>query len=178
MRTKLMLSMTAGLAVILSQGVSHQALAAGAALTGQVSSAEEGNMEGMLVSAKKVGSTITTTVVTDEKGHYAFPASRLSPGHYAITIRAVGYKLDGPKAADVVTKKALSDDLLHIEEGALYPALQHMLKTGWLKSEMRLSARNRPVRTFKLTAAGRNVSKKNDRASRKCLPASTAFFRA
>src|ERR1700733_2407535 len=71
--------------------------------------------------------------------------------------------------------KALSDDLLHIEEGALYPALQHMLKTGWLKSEMRLSARNRPVRTFKLTAAGRNVSKKNDRASRKCLPASTAF---
>jgi PadR family transcriptional regulator, regulatory protein PadR len=30
-----------------------------------------------------------------------------------------------------------------------------MLKTGWLKSEMGLSARNRPVRIFKLTAAGR-----------------------
>jgi transcriptional regulator len=51
--------------------------------------------------------------------------------------------------------KAVSDDLLQIEEGSLYPALQRMLKTGWLKSEMGLSARNRPVRVFKLTAAGR-----------------------
>jgi len=51
--------------------------------------------------------------------------------------------------------KALSDDLLQIEEGSLYPALQRMLKTGWLKSEMGLSARNRPVRIFRLTAAGR-----------------------
>jgi transcriptional regulator len=51
--------------------------------------------------------------------------------------------------------KAVSDDLLQIEEGSLYPALQRMLKTGWLKSEMGLSARNRPVRIFKLTAAGR-----------------------
>jgi PadR family transcriptional regulator, regulatory protein PadR len=51
--------------------------------------------------------------------------------------------------------KAISDDLLQIEEGSLYPALQRMLKTGWLKSEMGLSARNRPVRIFKVTAAGR-----------------------
>jgi transcriptional regulator len=51
--------------------------------------------------------------------------------------------------------KAVSDDLLQIEEGSLYPALQRMLKTGWLKSEMGLSARSRPVRIFKLTAAGR-----------------------
>jgi transcriptional regulator len=51
--------------------------------------------------------------------------------------------------------KAVSDDLLQIEEGSLYPALQRMLKTGWLKSEMGLSARNRPVRIFKLTDAGR-----------------------
>jgi PadR family transcriptional regulator, regulatory protein PadR len=51
--------------------------------------------------------------------------------------------------------KAVSDGLLQIEEGSLYPALQRMLKTGWLKSDMGLSARNRPVRVFKLTAAGR-----------------------
>jgi PadR family transcriptional regulator, regulatory protein PadR len=51
--------------------------------------------------------------------------------------------------------KALSEDLLQIEEGSLYPALQRMLKAGWLKSEMELSTRNRPVRVFKLTAAGR-----------------------
>jgi PadR family transcriptional regulator PadR len=51
--------------------------------------------------------------------------------------------------------KDISDDLLQIEEGSLYPALQRMLKTGWLESEMRLSARNRPVRVFKVTEAGR-----------------------
>jgi PadR family transcriptional regulator, regulatory protein PadR len=50
--------------------------------------------------------------------------------------------------------KDISDDLLQIEEGSLYPALQRMLKTGWLKSEMGLSARNRPVRIFKVTVTG------------------------
>jgi len=51
--------------------------------------------------------------------------------------------------------KEVSDDLLQIEEGSLYPALQRMLKAGWLESKMGISARNRPVRVFKLTAAGR-----------------------
>jgi len=50
--------------------------------------------------------------------------------------------------------KDISDDLLQIEEGSLYPALQRMLKTGWLESEMGLSARQRPVRIFQVTAAG------------------------
>lgn len=51
--------------------------------------------------------------------------------------------------------KDISDDLLQIEEGSLYPALQRMLKTGWLESEMGLSPRRRPVRIFKVTEAGR-----------------------
>ena len=51
--------------------------------------------------------------------------------------------------------KAISDDLLQIEEGSLYPALQRMLKAGWLESEMGLSDRNRPVRIFRVTPAGR-----------------------
>ena len=80
MRTKLMLSVTAGLAVILSQGVSHQALAAGAALTGQVSSAEEGNMEGVVVSAKKPGSTVTVSVTTDAQGRYTLPGGPAGAG--------------------------------------------------------------------------------------------------
>jgi transcriptional regulator len=50
--------------------------------------------------------------------------------------------------------KAVSDELLQIEEGSLYPALQRMLKAGWLESEMGMSARNRPVRIYKVTAAG------------------------
>jgi DNA-binding PadR family transcriptional regulator len=37
--------------------------------------------------------------------------------------------------------KDISDDLLQIEEGSLYPALQRMLKIGWLESEMGLSAK-------------------------------------
>ncbi len=51
--------------------------------------------------------------------------------------------------------KDISEDYLQIEEGSLYPALQRMLKTGWLATEMGLSARNRPVRIFKVTDTGR-----------------------
>ncbi|MFZ0742860.1 MAG: PadR family transcriptional regulator [Terracidiphilus sp.] len=51
--------------------------------------------------------------------------------------------------------KEVSDKLLEIEEGSLYPALQRMLKAGWLESEMGISARNRPVRIFKLTQKGK-----------------------
>ena len=58
------------------------------ALTGTVTSAEEGAMEGVLVSAKREGSNKTITVVSDEKGRYRFPAARLEPGKYTITIRA------------------------------------------------------------------------------------------
>jgi len=51
--------------------------------------------------------------------------------------------------------KQVSSDLLQIEEGSLYPALQRMLKAGWLESEMGLSPQNRPVRIFKVTEAGK-----------------------
>ena len=71
------------------------------ALQGKVSSAEEGALEGVVVSAQKDGSPITVSVSSDKDGHYAFPAGRLEPGHYALKIRAVGYDLDGMPAADV-----------------------------------------------------------------------------
>ena len=51
--------------------------------------------------------------------------------------------------------KLTSDGLLQIEEGSLYPALQRMLKAGWLQAEWGLSARNRRVRIYKVTQAGR-----------------------
>ena len=51
--------------------------------------------------------------------------------------------------------KDISEDYLLIEEGSLYPVLQRMLKNGWLETEMGLSARNRPVRIFKVTEAGK-----------------------
>ena len=71
------------------------------ALSGTVSSMQEGMMEGVLVNVKREGSTITTTVVTNEKGEYSFPASRVEPGKYTVTIRAVGYILGGPKSIEV-----------------------------------------------------------------------------
>ena len=50
------------------------------ALTGRVSSAEEGPMEGVLVSAKRAGSTVTTTVVTDREGRYRVSAGTARAG--------------------------------------------------------------------------------------------------
>jgi transcriptional regulator len=48
-----------------------------------------------------------------------------------------------------------SEELVHVEEGSLYPALQRMLKAGWLAAEWGTSARNRRVRIYRLTTAGR-----------------------
>jgi streptogramin lyase len=112
MQTKLMLSMTAGLAVMLLQTTSHVAMAAGqAALTGQVTSEAEGAMEGVVVSAKKDGSIVMVSVTTNEKGQYSFPGDRLEPGKYNIMIRAVGYDLDGANTADVAADKTATADL-------------------------------------------------------------------
>jgi virginiamycin B lyase len=80
-------------------------------LTGQVSSAGEANMEGVLVTAKKDGSTVATTVVSNDKGLYSFPAGRLSAGKYTITIRAAGYDLVGPTTAEVPASGAATADL-------------------------------------------------------------------
>src|ERR1700757_5275325 len=83
---------------LLPAALSIQAQAQGApTITGQVSSTEEGKMEGVLVSAKKDGSTITKTVVSNDKGEFSFAAANLEPGKYTITIRAAGYTLVGPK---------------------------------------------------------------------------------
>jgi virginiamycin B lyase len=81
------------------------------ALSGQVSSEKEGPMEGVLVSAKKDDSTITITVVSDEKGHYSFPATKLGAGRYSLKIRAIGYDLDGPKAVDIASDKTVTADI-------------------------------------------------------------------
>ena len=50
--------------------------------------------------------------------------------------------------------KQVSDNLLQVEEGSLYPALQRMLREGWLDSEIGTSAKGRPTRIYRLTEAG------------------------
>ena len=50
--------------------------------------------------------------------------------------------------------KRTSQDLLQIEEGSLYPALQRLLKDEFVKAEWSVSSTNRRVRIYKLTATG------------------------
>jgi virginiamycin B lyase len=73
-------------------------------LTGIVTSQAEGAMEGVLVSAKKVGGSITLTVVSDQAGRYAFTSSQLAPGAYELSIRATGYEMVSPKQTATVGK--------------------------------------------------------------------------
>jgi transcriptional regulator len=49
----------------------------------------------------------------------------------------------------------VSEDLLQIEEGSLYPALQRMLREGWVDAKEGISAKGRPTRIYRLTNAGR-----------------------
>jgi transcriptional regulator len=50
--------------------------------------------------------------------------------------------------------KQVSGNFLQIEEGSLYPALQRMLKEGWLESETGVSAKGRPTRIYRVTDTG------------------------
>jgi len=49
----------------------------------------------------------------------------------------------------------VSDDVLQIEEGSLYPALQRMQIKGWLTSEWQMTELNRKARFYKMTKDGR-----------------------
>jgi transcriptional regulator len=49
----------------------------------------------------------------------------------------------------------ISDDVLQVEEGSLYPALQRMLIKGWVTAAWGTTAGNRRARYYQLTAAGR-----------------------
>src|SRR5213080_3447093 len=81
------------------------------ALTGRVSSQEEGPMQGVLVSAKRTGSKVTVTVVSNEQGQYSFPRARLEPGQYSIRIRAVGFELEDPRPVEVNAQTSTTQDL-------------------------------------------------------------------
>jgi streptogramin lyase len=101
------------------------------ALTGIVNSADERSMEGVLISARLDGSTITTTVVSDESGRYAFPAGRLRPGRYTLTVRAVGYEIGEPAAAHVKADASATANLTLRKTGNLAAQLTD---AEWLAS--------------------------------------------
>src|SRR5205085_10308535 len=67
---------------------------AAAQLNGRVAS-PDGALEGVVVSARKAGSPVTISVVSNAEGEFSFPAAKLEPGVYNLRIRATGYELDG-----------------------------------------------------------------------------------
>ncbi len=110
MRLKPVLKGSAALATLLLACAANGANAQ-TALAGKVASEKEGAMEGVVVSAKRDGSTITISVVTDARGRFAFPASRLEPGKYTLKARATGYDLDGKPVVEVAAGKEAGADL-------------------------------------------------------------------
>src|SRR5262245_5731769 len=80
-------------------------------LTGHVKSDEEGLMEGVAVSARRTGSNMTLTVISNAKGVYSFPQNRLETGQYSITVRAVGYDLASPVRVAVSQQSPATLDL-------------------------------------------------------------------
>jgi virginiamycin B lyase len=88
-------------------------LTAQTALTGIVSSDAEARMEGVVVSAKRVGSQITVSVLSNHEGRYTFPADRLAAGQYDVRIRATGFRAADPNMVAAVKDKGASE--LNIE---------------------------------------------------------------
>ena len=69
------------------------------ALTGTVTSASEGTMEGVVVIARPANAGMFTAVTTGADGKFVFPSSHLQAGEYQLSIRAVGYTLAGGKTS-------------------------------------------------------------------------------
>ena len=124
----------AGAAVMLLQSAAPQLAAqnqAPAALTGQVTSEAEAAMEGVVVSAKKAGSIVTVSVVTDAQGRYSFPASRLAAGRYTLNIRAIGYELAAPTGADVADEQTTT---VHLKLSKAKDLASQMSNAEWMMS--------------------------------------------
>jgi transcriptional regulator len=88
----------------------------------------------------------------------ATPRSEIPQGTLDMLIlktlaRAGGAELHGFEIAEAIERASV--DVLRVEEGSLYPALQRMLVKGWIVGEWGRTAENRRARYYRLTAAGR-----------------------
>jgi PadR family transcriptional regulator PadR len=83
------------------------------------------------------------------------PKTELVPGTLILLVLRV--LQSGPLHGYAIAQRIsqLSSDVLQVEEGSLYPALQKMLMKGWVRAEWGLSDTKRRVRSYHLTAAGR-----------------------
>lgn len=83
------------------------------------------------------------------------PNTDMPSGSLAILILRV--LRSGPIHGYAIAQRihVLSSEVLQVEEGSLYPALQKMLVKGWVTAEWGVSETNRKVRFYRLTALGR-----------------------
>lgn len=74
---------------------------------------------------------------------------------YMLILRTLarGGEMHGYEIANSIQQ--VSDDVLQVEEGSLYPALQRMLVKGWVTAEWGTTSGNRRARYYRLTALGR-----------------------
>ena len=136
-------AISGALVLFLQLGVDPaRAQESGTVLTGRIASAAEGAMEGVLVSARAAGSSITFTVVSDRDGRFGFPAGRLAPGRYALSIRAVGYELDGPSTVEVAAQKTARVDIALRKTRDLAAQLSN---TEWFTSMPGTAEQKRPL---------------------------------
>jgi len=109
------------------------ALAQSQALSGSVSSQAEGSMEGVIVGAKRAGSNMNVSVVSDKQGRYSFPAERLEPGNYTLRIRATGYMLESANAVTIgAQKNAVAD--LRLRKASIDETASQLSNSEWLMS--------------------------------------------
>ena len=84
------------------------------------------------------------------------PENGVPPGTLVMLVLRVLHS--GPLHGYAIAQRihALSSDVLQVEEGSLYPALQRILVKGWAKAEWGISETNRRARFYRLTPAGRS----------------------
>jgi virginiamycin B lyase len=109
------------------------AQAPGSVLTGLVTGPSGTPMEGVLVSARRDGSNMTVTVVSNASGFYAFPKDRLEPGRYTVSIRAAGYVMPGREKTVEVTRQTAEANL-RLEEASLLEKALQLTSAEWLYS--------------------------------------------
>lgn len=84
------------------------------------------------------------------------PRDEIPPGTlYLLILKTLARsgELHGYEIANSIER--ISNDVLQVEEGSLYPALQRMLIKGWVTAEWGVTAENRRARYYRLTAGGR-----------------------
>lgn len=102
------------------------------ALQGDVNSAREGKMEGVVVSAQKRGTPITISVLSDDKGRFLFPRSKLSAGEYDVRVRAIGFDTASKNLLVKVTDQKTAQ--LHIRLKKTADLAAQLTNAEWMAS--------------------------------------------